>query len=246
MPVLSIITITYNAEEFLERTLRSILAQTDQDFEYLLIDGGSKDRTLAVAAQYKSRINVLISEPDRGLYDAMNKGQAKASGQYVWFMNAGDEIAEPDAVAKIKELAAEGADVIYSDTFMVDQDRKVLGLRSELTPHRWRENLSWKNYRYGMLICHQSFIASKSIVPEYSLQNLSADIDWEITCLKRAGRIMPYPGILARYLLGGISQQQHRRSLQDRYRVLQKHFGLIPNLWNHLYIVLRGLMQKIK
>jgi glycosyltransferase involved in cell wall biosynthesis len=246
MPVLSIITITYNAEEFLERTLRSILAQTDQDFEYLLIDGGSKDRTLAVAAQYKSRINVLISEPDRGLYDAMNKGQAKASGQYVWFMNAGDEIAEPDAVAKIKELAAEGADVIYSDTFMVYQDRKVLGLRSELTPHRWTENLSWKNYRYGMLICHQSFIASKSIVPEYSLQNLSADIDWEITCLKRAGRIMPYPGILARYLLGGISQQQHRRSLQDRYRVLQKHFGLIPNLWNHLYIVLRGLMQKIK
>lgn len=246
MPLLSIITITYNAEKFLERTLQSIVAQTDQDFEYLLIDGGSTDRTLAIAEGYKERINILVSERDKGLYDAMNKGQARASGQYVWFMNAGDEINDPDAVQNLKVLFKEGADVVHSDTLMVNEGGEVLGLRSVLTPHRWREDLRWQDYRFGMLVCHQAFIAKKALAPPYATDNLSADIDWEIQCLKMAQKIRPYPGILARYLLGGISQQQHRRSLQDRYEVLKKHFGFLPNLMNHAYIFLRGLMQKVK
>lgn len=246
MPVLSIITITYNAEEFLERTLKSIVAQTDQDFEYLLIDGGSKDGTLKIAEVYGDRIDRLISEPDKGLYDAMNKGQNLAKGKFLWFMNAGDEIAEVDAVEKIKQLVLKGADVIHSDTLMLDEAGKVLGLRSEVTPHRWSTDLRWQDFRFGMLICHQSFIARKSLAPAYDISNLSADIDWEIQCLKKAKTVLPYPGILARYLLGGVSQKQHRRSLKDRYKVLKYHFGLVPNLLNHTFILWRGLVQKIK
>lgn len=243
MPRLSIITITYNAEEFLERTLESIVSQTDQDFEYLLIDGASRDGTLALAERYRQRINVLVSEPDKGLYDAMNKGQARASGDYVWFMNAGDEIAEKDAVEKLKKIMIQEPDVIYSDTWMVDNSGTVLGLRSEKTPHRVPEVLSWKKYGRGMLVCHQAFIARKTIAPIYHTDNLSADIDWEIRCLKMAAHVQQYPGILARYLTGGISHQQKWRSWKDRYRVLRQHFGFLPNLYNHFRILLRAVLQ---
>lgn len=243
MSGLSIITITYNAEKFLERTLESIVSQTDQDFEYLLIDGGSRDRTLEIAERYRARINVLVSEPDKGLYDAMNKGQARAAGTYVWFMNAGDEIAEKDTVARLKVLIKQGPDVIYSDTWLVDNSGAVLGLRSQLMPHKVPEVLSWEKYGRGMLVCHQAFIARKAIAPAYRTDNLSADIDWEIQCLKRSSRVVQYPGILARYLTGGISQQQQWRSWKDRYGVLKEHFGFFPNLYNHLRIVLRSILR---
>lgn len=241
MHLLSIITITYNAEKFLERTLESIVSQTDQDFEYLLIDGGSGDGTLEIAGRYHDRINVRVSEPDKGLYDAMNKGLARASGSYVWFMNAGDEIAEKQAVEKLKNVMKQVPDVIYSDTLMVDNSGTILGLRSELMPHKIPEVLSWEKYRMGMLICHQSFIARRAIAPSYQADNLSADIDWEIACLKNASRIVRYPGILARYLTGGISHQQKWKSWTDRYKVLRKHFGFFPNLYNHFRILLRFL-----
>lgn len=241
---LSIITITYNAEEFLERTLESIVSQTDQDFEYLLIDGGSRDSTLQIAERYRSRINVLVSEPDKGLYDAMNKGQARATGAYVWFMNAGDEIAEKDAVAKLKGLMQQDPDVIYSDTWLVDNSGVVLGLRSVLMPHKVPEVLSWDKYDRGMLVCHQSFIARRAIAPAYRTDNLSADIDWEIQCLKSSSKVFQYPGILARYLTGGISHQHQWKSWKDRYRVLQEHFGFLPNLYNHLKIVVRSLTRR--
>lgn len=91
-----------------------------------------------------------------------------------------------------------------------------------------------------MKVCHQAFIAKKAIAPLYEFQNLSADIDWEIACLKRAERIQFLPFILCRYLLGGLSVKSHRRSLTDRFRVLAKHFGFIPTLINHLRIFWRG------
>ncbi|MCD8540317.1 MAG: glycosyltransferase [Leadbetterella sp.] len=171
---------------------------------------------------------MLVSEPDKGLYDAMNKGLERATGAYVWFMNAGDEIAEREAVEKLKVLMAQEPDVIFSDTRMVDNLGTVLGLRSEITPHKMPEVLTWEKYSRGMLICHQSFIARKAIAPAYRTDNLSADIDWEIQCLKRASRVVQYPGILACYLSGGISQQQRWRSWKDRYKVLKDHFRFFP------------------
>jgi glycosyltransferase involved in cell wall biosynthesis len=243
MPLLSIITITYNAEQFLERTLQSVLKQSDQDFEYLIIDGKSKDSTLSIAEKYKDRIDILISEPDNGLYDAMNKGQAKASGKYIWFMNAGDEIADENTVSKLLYLLKDDPDVVYSDTYMVDNDGKVLGLRSEILPHKVPEVLSWEKFKLGMLICHQSFVVKKSLAPEYIQHNLSADIDWEIRCLKASKTVVRYSGILSRYLVGGLSNQKHVQSLKDRYSVLKKHFGFMPNLFNHVRIIVRAALK---
>jgi glycosyltransferase involved in cell wall biosynthesis len=243
---LSIITITYNAEQFLERTIQSILAQTNQNFEYIIIDGKSKDGTLAIAEKHKNRVNQLVSEPDKGLYDAMNKGLKKATGDFVWFMNAGDEINDNQAVENIYKAISDKTDVLYGDTYFVDNDGNIQGLRSEITPHRLPKNLTWQDMKLGMLVCHQAFIARKSIAPLYMENNLSADVDWEIECLKRAREIKYLDFIVAKYLTGGISNQQLKRSLLDRYEVLKKHFGLSGAITAHIQILFRGISLMLK
>ncbi|MEA5401748.1 glycosyltransferase family 2 protein [Arcicella sp. DC2W] len=244
---LSIITITYNAEKFLKRTIESILAQSNQDFEYIIIDGKSKDSTLEIAKAYGERVNLLVSEPDKGLYDAMNKGLGLAKGDFVWFMNAGDEINDGEVVAIfMKVLAETNADVFYGDTYFVEENGTIQGLRSEITPHRLPKNLTWQDMNLGMLVCHQAFIARKSIAPFYLENNLSADIDWEIECLKRSKKVQFLDTVVAKYLVGGISNKQLKRSLIDRYEVLKKHFGLLGAILAHIKITIRGVKLILK
>ena len=244
--LLSIITITYNAEQFLERTIQSILAQTDQNFEYIIIDGKSKDGTLHIAKKYKNRVNQLVSESDKGLYDAMNKGLKLAKGDFVWFMNAGDEINDKDAVSRIAQTVTPQTDVLYGDTYFVNNEGEIQGLRSEITPHLLPKELKWQDMKLGMLVCHQAFIARKTIAPFYMENNLSADVDWEIECLKRAKEIKYLDFVVAKYLIGGISNKQLKRSLLNRYEVLRKHFGFMGAFSSHVQILFRGIRLIVK
>jgi glycosyltransferase involved in cell wall biosynthesis len=245
MPRLTIITITYNAEHFLERTLVSIDRAwknlNDTSFlEYLIIDGASKDKTLEIADRYAHLITRLTSEPDDGLYDAMNKGLAQATGDYLWFLNAGDEVHDVTILRELKNSFTTLADIYYSDTLLVREDGSPIGLRSEMTPHNLPAKITWKDLRLGMKICHQSLIVKKQIAPVYNTTNLSADLDWEIQSFQRAKDVVPLNFVLCRYLIGGLSVQQHRRSLIDRFQVLKKHFGLIPTIGDHVQMFWRG------
>lgn len=244
-PLLTIVTVTYQAEKYLDRTLKSIErallhVQEPAALEYLIIDGGSTDHTLSIAAKYSHFVSRVISEKDKGLYDAMNKGLQLASGKYVWFLNAGDEAFDKYTLQNLLPALSNGADVYYSDAMMVREDGSEVGLRSRFTPHTLPADLRWQHFALGMKVCHQAFIARKVIAPLYEYQNLSADIDWEIECLKRAEKVTFLPFVLCRYLLGGLSVKNHRRSLSDRFIVLRKHFGLITTLFNHLRIFWRG------
>lgn len=245
MPLLSIITITYNAEPYLNRTLSSVAlalkkCAQPQEVEYLIIDGGSKDKTLDIAAQYDYFITKTISEPDRGLYDAMNKGLKLATGQYVWFLNAGDEVYNDRVIDQLLAQLAIHPDVCYSDAMFVRENGEEVGLRSQFTPHTLPDHLKWQDFSLGMKVCHQAFIPKRSLTPFYDITNLSADIDWEIQCLKKAKLILRMHFVLCKYLLGGISVKNHKRSLEDRFKVLRKHFGLFPTLLSHLQIFWRG------
>ena len=250
---LSIITITYNAEAFLERTLKGISANlasiADEQrslVEYIIIDGASKDNTLTIAQPYHAMLNTLVSEPDKGLYDAMNKGLQHATGEYVWFMNAGDEIRDSKVLSKLLPLLTKKADVYYRVAMFVNDDGTEVGLRSQVTPHRLPRQLTWQDMAMGMKVCHQAFIAKRALTPLYDVQNLSADIGWEIEILKKSTRNYYLDFLLCNYLTGGVSVQKHRQSLQDRFKVLAKHFGVFPTLWNHVLIVLRRILRKIK
>ncbi|GAB2524664.1 glycosyltransferase family 2 protein [Spirosoma aerophilum] len=251
MPTISIITITYNAERYLERTIQSIIAQKTTDFEYIVIDGASKDGTRAIINRYRKNISSWVSEADQGLYDAMNKGLHRATGEYVWFMNAGDEIYDPDTLpnllARIQASSQDDAgpaDVYYSDALFVRDDGSPVGLRSAVTPHVLPRNLTWRDMAMGMKVCHQAFVAKRTIAPDYLINNLSSDLDWEIRCLKAARKIEFLPFVLCRYLVGGLSVQQHRRSLTDRFRVLVSHFGFFETAANHFNIVWRAIQFK--
>jgi glycosyltransferase involved in cell wall biosynthesis len=242
-PKVSIITVVFNGEKFIERTIKSIASQTRRDIiEYIIIDGGSKDKTIPIIDNYRDSIDYIISEPDKGIYDAMNKGLAAASGDYVWFMNAGDEIYQMETLQQIYECMDRGVDIIYGEAVFVDDLGTTLGLRSTLTPHKLPDNLIWKDMKYGMVVCHQSFMVKKSIAETYDLRYpYSGDIDWVIRCLKKSRSVVNASIILSKYLIGGHSKKYHVRSLIDRYRVLQHHFGIVQNFINHTAITVRAV-----
>lgn len=237
-PKISIITVTYNAEKLIERTINSVVGQSYSNIEYILVDGASTDQTLTVVKKHEKKIAKVISEPDKGLYDAMNKGLSLASGDYVWFLNAGDEINDLETVEKL--IAMGQSDIYYSDTLVVNDEGQNIGLLSQLTHNNAPDNLSWKNMKKGMVVCHQSFVVKRDIAPSYSKNyKLSADIDWVIRCLKASKSVIKCDFVLAKFLTAGLSKQYLGTSMQERYHILKAHFGFIPNLWNHLFLVFR-------
>ena len=147
-PKFSIITVTYNAEKVLEDTIQSIVTQSYKNVEYIIVDGGSTDGTLSIVNKYKEHIHTLVSEPDKGLYDAMNKGLKLATGDYVWFLNAGDTLYTADTVQRIVASLKKKVslpDVIYGETRIVDAEGRSLGMRRLKAP----EKLTWKSFRMG-------------------------------------------------------------------------------------------------
>ncbi len=243
-PKFTIITITYNAARWLERTVVSILSQSYPNIEYLIIDGGSKDGTVDIIKQYAPGIAYWVSEPDKGLYDAMNKGLKQATGDYVWFINAGDTLQSAATVQRIAMKIGKRSslpDVIYGETSIVDAEGKPLGMRRLKAP----KQLTWKSFRMGMLVCHQSFIAKRRIAPEYDLHyRLSADYDWCIRCLKQAKSIYNTKMILSNYLEEGLSTQQRKASLKERYEVMCKYYGKFATIILHGWFALRFYYAK--
>ncbi len=254
----SIVTITWNAARTLQRTLDSVRQQTYANIEHWIIDGASTDDTLLIAQHYQqdSRHDVKIqSEPDKGLYDAMNKGLQKATGDYIVFLNAGDTLYAPDTIATVVHAAlthhpsaikhqTSAPAVIYGDTAITDSEGHFLHLRQ----HRPPETLSWCSFKQGMLVCHQAFYARLDIartIP-YDLQyRHSADVDWCIRVMKEAARqqlpLANTHAILANFEEGGNTTQNHRASLKERFRVMARHYGLFTTIMLHFWFVIRKI-----
>lgn len=247
-PVFSIITVNYNGAKLLEGTMESVRAQTYPHIEYWVIDGASTDGSVEVIRRFAAQIPNLhwISEPDRGLYDAMNKGLRCATGDFVWFLNGGDQLHAPDTVEKIAALTGPDTGVLYGETLLVDEARQAAGTMSELSTRRLPAHLGWRDYLGGMLVVHQSFIARRELAPEYLDGNLCADYDWCIRVLKKSRENVHTGLILSDYLMGGLSKKRHRQSLRDRFSVMREHFGLFPTLLAHVWIVLRALRHRIR
>ena len=257
----SVVTVTYNAEGSLRRTLDSVASQTWPDIEHIIVDGASTDGTMAIAQQYAkdNDINdgahdiVLISEPDGGLYDAMNKGLRRATGHYVVFINAGDCLHDADTlwtiVKEVKQTAGEELPaVIYGDTDITDSCGNFLYRRA----HRPPEHLSWRSFRRGMLVCHQAFYARTDIARyiAYDLQyRHSADVDWCIRVMKEGERrgltMLNTRTTLADYMREGQTTVYHRASLRERFTVMRRHYGLCTTLLMHLFFIVRAAARKV-
>ncbi|MDD7317747.1 MAG: glycosyltransferase family 2 protein [Prevotella sp.] len=259
----SVITITYNAASVLERTLESVASQTYPVIEHIIVDGASEDTTVAIAEEYRRQTEkacnghqvYVTSEPDRGLYDAMNKGLERAAGTYVVFMNAGDTFASPATLEEIAEKAGlnvmenEGLPlpaVLYGDTDIYDAHGNYLRHRHLSAP----EQLSWRSFRNGMLVCHQSFYARTDIAKRfrYDLKyRYSADVDWCICVMKEAERralsLENVHQVVTHYLQEGQTTLHHRESLKERFSVMCRHYGTLVTLFMHLLFAFRTLKR---
>ena len=257
----SIVTITYNAARTLQRTLDSVACQTYADIEHLIIDGASKDDTVAIAERYKaaSRHEVVIqSEPDKGLYDAMNKGLQKATGDYLVFLNAGDTLYAPDTIETVAKTITNNREpitmnrepaVVFGDTAITDAEGNFLHLRT----HRPPEQLTWKSFKQGMLVCHQSFYVLTSLARQipYDLQyRHSADVDWCIRIMREAERqqlaLVNTHAILANFEEGGDTTQHHRDSLKERFKIMMHHYGLVQTVVMHAWFILRAVARRFR
>lgn len=247
-PVFSIITVVYNGAGLLPGTIESVKAQTFPGIEYLIIDGASKDNSVDIIRRYADGMPQLrwISEPDKGLYDAMNKGLRLATGDFVWFLNCGDQLHAPDTVEKVAALITSQTGVLYGETLLVGEARRPAGTMSELSTRRLPRQLRWQDYLGGMMVVHQSFIARRNLAPAYEPGNLCADYDWCIRILKKSRENVNTGLILSDYLMGGMSKQRHQQSLRDRFRVMRRHFGLAATLLAHGWIIVRAALHRLQ
>lgn len=258
MITFSIITITYQAETVLEKTVESVLEQEYPYVEHLIVDGASKDRTVAIAETYKERSDaadnghtiLISSEPDKGLYDAMNKGLVKATGDYVVFLNAGDFLPSAHTLEVVAACVGEGEElpaVLYGETDIVDSNYQFLRHRRLKAP----KVLNWRSFRYGMLVCHQAFYARTDLARTLLYNTAyrhSADVDWCIRVMKEAEKrglpLRQVDAVIANFLAGGDSKQNHRASLNERFHVMCKHYGVLMTVVMHLWFVVRGIFKK--
>lgn len=242
-PLFSIITISRNARETLEITLKSVTEQRFKNYEYIIIDGNSQDGTRELLNKNRDCIDIWISEPDKGIYDAMNKGLHRASGEYVIFMNAGDTFHSEETLEQIyRSIGYSRPDIIYGETALVDSNRNFIGMRRLKTP----EQLSWKKFRMGMLVCHQAFIAKRSIAPDYDLQyRFSADFDWCIRCMKNARTLFNTHLVLVNYLNEGITTRNRKASLAERFSIMTNYYGRTSVIILHVWFTIRFVFAKI-
>lgn len=258
MVVFSIITCTYNAESVLQRTLDSVLEQTYSHVEHIIVDGTSTDATLDMVEAYKQKSDAedwchevrVKSEPDRGLYDAMNKGIQRATGQYVLFLNAGDTFPSADTLELVAESVGEGEEppaVLYGDTDVVDDEGRFLRHRRLSPPRR----LTWRSFMKGMLVCHQAFYARTDLAKAtpYDLHyRFSADVDWCIRIMRLARRrhlpMRNVGAVVVNFLDGGMTTTNHRASLKERFHVMAHHYGFVPTVIMHAWFVVRSLFKK--
>ncbi|HBT84338.1 MAG: glycosyltransferase family 2 protein [Fermentimonas sp.] len=239
MNKLSIITVTYNAEQTLERTLKSVRSQSYSDIEHIVVDGKSTDNTISLIKKLEGDKMKWISEPDQGLYDAMNKGIKMATGDYLCFLNAGDTFFNENTVKLIMQ-SNNTADIFYGETAIVDINGKFLHMRRLKTP----EKLTWRSFKQGMLVCHQAFIVRREIAEPYDLSyHFSSDFDWSIRMLKKSETIINTNHILINYLNEGMTTTNRSKSLKERYLIMVKHYGHVSTLLHHLWFLVRFLIK---
>lgn len=257
---ITVITVTFNAHDTIERTLLSVCNQRLEDsrgayyaqysqgreleVEHRVVDGASSDDTIDIVRRYDYVL--WQSEPDRGLYDAMNKGMAQATGDYIVFLNAGDTLHDDHTLQHVFDTVATVGSpaVVYGQTQWVDADARFVAMRNHWAPER----LTSRSFLHGMMVCHQSFYVRADLAREvaYDLHwRFSSDYDWCIRIMRLAEhRGQPMVNthyILTNYLSEGMTTRHHTASLRERMHIMARHYGCLPALWQHFLIALRNV-----
>jgi glycosyltransferase involved in cell wall biosynthesis len=231
---ISIISINFNNKEGLLKTMESVFNQTFQDYEYIVIDGGSTDGGKELIESNQHKINYWISEPDNGIYNAMNKGIKEAKGEYLFFLNSGDTFYNIDVLDDISNKITDNLDVFYGNVNVVDNKGK-----QEL--RFFPENLTF-NFFLKQTITHQAAIIRKSLFDEVFLYNENFKLvsDWEFFICAICKLNKTYKKLnltIVNYGLDGVSSDSIHKNLllKERKKSLEKHFPLFLKDYNRLH-----------
>jgi len=213
-PLITIITVVYNGEKYLEQTIQSVINQTYKNIEYVVIDGGSTDTTLDIIKQYTSEISYVISEPDDGIADAMNKGIRLSHGEYILFIHADDYLFSENSLNSIQNHLLEGYDIILNPIYFGD-GKKII------QPNGFN---FWTNLKFSNP--HQGIICKKNLFKQYGLFNsnfkINMDYDFFLRVYrnfeKQAIKMIITDKILTVMGSEGISSQTDWKSLSKRFK----------------------------
>ena len=238
----TVVTAVLNDAGHIEQTILSVISQTDIEIEYIIVDGGSKDGTLELIGKYKDKISLLISESDRGVYDAMNKGIEHSSGDFVYFLNSGDVLLNPSILSKIKleELKERNA-IIYGNVVVAYGNIEAL----EKPRPFFNSKMKFK----GRGICHQSMFFPGELIRnvKYDLSyNIAADYDLAYRLWRKGTEFLYKDITIAKYDWGkGISSNPYK--LLDVYRENARvcHQQLNPLYWAKMVLEYIRLQKKL-
>ncbi len=242
----SVITVVYNAEKYIESAIQSVLNQTYADIEYIIVDGKSTDSTMEIVNKYKDRIALILSEPDKGIYDAMNKGVSKATGEVIGILNADDFYVNSEIIENVVDcFEKKSTDTLYGDLVYVDPDdtKKVI--------RYWRSgNFKRSRFRYGWMLPHPTFFVRSKVYINYGSFNLalktSADYEFMLRVLYKNKVSTQYlPKVMTIMRSGGSSNASltHRIRANAEDRKAWKINGLRPTLFTRYLKPIRKVMQ---
>lgn len=197
-PKVTVVTITYNAEQYLEQTIKSLIEQDYPNIEYIIIDGASSDKTVEIIKKYEEHIAYWASEPDNGIYDAMNKGIDVATGEWINFMNAGDSFCENNTISKVIKEVDEDTDIISGDIYYLEGDKKTYRVAAKL-----------ENKLNQMFCCHQAMFAKTHLMKKYKFDTIfktSADYDFALKCAMNGYKFQFTDFAIANFLYEGASE----------------------------------------
>jgi len=263
-PKLSIITVCYNNKNGLQKTMESVVNQTFTDYEYIIIDGGSTDKTIELIKENEQHIDYWISEKDNGIYDAMNKGIKTAKGEYCYFLNSDDYIAAPNTLEKIFAKLKPETDIIYGNLAVTKNNKlqKVLKFSKNITPYSF--------FRHKVAIHHQASFIKRELFEQYGYYNEKTKIisDWLFffeTALLYKVQTQYINRVFAVFLFGGKSStgidethikndiiQAHFSQEQiEKYKLREKLYNIlvirkVEKLFGRIFLCFALLKNEIK
>ena len=228
-PLISVITAVFNGAEHIEETIRAVLEQTYSPVEHIIVDGGSTDGTLAILEKYTDQLAYWVSEPDKGIYDAMNRGVDLVTDpeSYVLFANSDDSLYSPEALERVISQSS-GEDLVYGKMVLTDGDISgVAGRRVEL------DDLAVQT------LCHPATFVRRRVFDQVgkfdTSYRIAADYDHIVRCFSAPVSTRFVDVIVAKMRMGGVSEDRFLLSCRERKAVIRKRFPLVPRL--------RGILQ---
>ena len=243
IPKFSIITVTYNAEDSIEGTVQSVISQEFKNFEYIIIDGASTDKTLAILNKYDNDIDKVISEKDHGLYHAMNKGIRAAKGEFLLFLNAGDRFVHATILNEVDSRILPKTRIVSADFINVKEEGAVDGRYIQT------KACTLNNLKKDFAACHQTVFIHRSVASEYDLRyTILADYKWVVQASSQCKieAIVHIKTAIVYYLDGGLSARYVKENILERVRLHHELFGriqVIKNIPNYLRRILRELKR---